>query len=128
VGNLGPPKAPHPAAPTGCILPSWLQFCETETRDKSTNQRNLSVITYLQLGAWHGIFSLWIIEGADTIKVAASFTVLGDMVRQIGGDRVEAKTFVGPNGDAHVYEPSPRDVKALADSKILGDAQSARLH
>ena len=73
-------------------------------------------------------FSLWIIEGADTIKVAASFTVLGDMVKQIGGDRVEAKTFVGPNGDAHVYEPSPRDVKALADSKILGDAQSARLH
>jgi len=50
------------------------------------------------------------------------------MVKQIGGDRVEAKTFVGPNGDAHVYEPSPRDVKALADSKILGDAQSARLH
>jgi len=50
------------------------------------------------------------------------------MFKQIGGDRVEAKTFVGPNGDVHVHEPSPGDVKALADSKILGDAQSARLH
>jgi len=58
-------------------------------------------------------------RAADTIKVAASFTVLGDMVKQIGGERVEVKTFVGPNGDAHVYEPSPGDVKALADSKIL---------
>ena len=58
-------------------------------------------------------------RAADTIKVAASFTVLGDMVNQIGGDRVEVKAFVGPNGDAHVYEPSPGDVKALAESKIL---------
>jgi len=36
------------------------------------------------------------------------------MVKQIGGDRVEAKIFVDPSGDAHVYEPSPGDVKALA--------------
>jgi len=58
-------------------------------------------------------------RAADTIRVAASFSVLGDMVREVGGDRVEVKTFVGPNGDAHVYEPTPGDVKALADSKIL---------
>jgi zinc/manganese transport system substrate-binding protein len=58
-------------------------------------------------------------RAADAVKVAASFTVLGDMVKQIGGDRVEVKIFVGPNGDAHVYEPTPGDVKALADSKIL---------
>jgi len=58
-------------------------------------------------------------RAADTIKVAASFSVLGDMVKQIGGDRVEVKTFVGPNGDAHVYEPTPGDAKALVDAKIL---------
>ena len=58
-------------------------------------------------------------RAADTIKVAASFSVLGDMVKQIGGDRVEVKTFVGPNGDAHVYEPAPGDAKALVDAKIL---------
>ena len=58
-------------------------------------------------------------QAADKIKVAASFSVLGDMVRQVGGDRVEVTTFVGPNGDAHVYEPTPGDAKTLADSAIL---------
>jgi zinc/manganese transport system substrate-binding protein len=58
-------------------------------------------------------------QAADRIKVAASFSVLGDMVKQVGGDRVEVIAFVGPNGDAHVYEPSPGDAKALVDSKIL---------
>jgi zinc/manganese transport system substrate-binding protein len=58
-------------------------------------------------------------QAADTIKVAASFSVLGDMVKQIGGDRVEVKTFVGPNGDAHVYEPTPGDARTLAASAVL---------
>ncbi len=56
---------------------------------------------------------------SDKMKVAASFSILGDMVKQVGGDRVEIVTFVGPNGDAHVYEPTPADAKALSESKIL---------
>jgi zinc/manganese transport system substrate-binding protein len=56
---------------------------------------------------------------ADKIKVAASFSVLADMVRQIGGERVEVKSLVGPNGDAHVYEPTPGDTRTLADAPIL---------
>ena len=55
----------------------------------------------------------------DKMKVAASFSILGDMVKQVGGDRVDVVTFVGPNGDAHVYEPTPADAKALSESKIL---------
>jgi zinc/manganese transport system substrate-binding protein len=58
-------------------------------------------------------------QAADKIKVATSFSVLGDMVKQVGGDRVEVTTFVGPNGDAHVYEPTPGDAKTLADSAVL---------
>ena len=58
-------------------------------------------------------------NAADKIKVAASFSVLGDMVKQIGGERVEVTTFVGPNGDAHVYEPTPGDTRKLADAPIL---------
>jgi zinc/manganese transport system substrate-binding protein len=58
-------------------------------------------------------------NAADKIKVATSFSVLGDMVRQVGGDRVEVTSFVGPNGDAHVYEPTPGDAKTLLDAKIL---------
>jgi zinc/manganese transport system substrate-binding protein len=58
-------------------------------------------------------------EAADKIKIATSFSILGDMVRQVGGDRVEVTTFVGPNGDAHVYEPTPGDAKTLTDAKVL---------
>jgi len=40
-------------------------------------------------------------------------------VKEVGGDRVQVFTFVGPNGDAHVYEPTPADAKELSESKIL---------
>ena len=58
-------------------------------------------------------------QAADPMKVSASFSILGDMVKQVGGDRVEVFIFVGPNGDAHVYEPTPADAKELSESKIL---------
>jgi zinc/manganese transport system substrate-binding protein len=58
-------------------------------------------------------------QAADPMKVSASFSILGDMVKEVGGDRVEVFTFVGPNGDAHVYEPTPADAKELSESKIL---------
>jgi len=58
-------------------------------------------------------------QAADPMKVSASFSILGDMVKQVGGDRIEVFTFVGPNGDAHVYEPTPADAKELSESKIL---------
>jgi zinc/manganese transport system substrate-binding protein len=69
--------------------------------------------TALLLGASAGA------QAADPIKVSASFSILGDMVKQVGSDRVEVFTFVGPNGDAHVYEPTPADAKELSESKIL---------
>ena len=56
---------------------------------------------------------------AEPMKVSASFSILGDMVKQVGGGRVEVFTFVGPNGDAHVYEPTPADAKELSESKVL---------
>ena len=59
------------------------------------------------------------VQAAEPMKVSASFSILGDMVKQVGGDRVEVFTFVGPNGDAHVYEPTPADAKELSESKIL---------
>jgi len=56
---------------------------------------------------------------AAKIKAAASFSILGDMLREVGGDRVEIVTLVGANGDVHAYEPSPRDAKALSEAKLL---------
>lgn len=59
------------------------------------------------------------LEAADKVKVVASFSILGDMVREVGGDRVEIRTLVGPNGDAHVYQPTPADAKALATAQVF---------
>ncbi|BDH46037.1 metal ABC transporter substrate-binding protein [Salmonella enterica subsp. enterica serovar Choleraesuis] len=53
------------------------------------------------------------------LKAVASFSVLGDMVRQIGGDRVEVTTLVGPDGDPHTFEPSPADSVTLKNSRVV---------
>src|SRR3546814_559190 len=53
------------------------------------------------------------------LPVVASFSILGDMVRQIGGDHVSVTTIVGPNGDAHAFEPTPKDARALAHARLL---------
>lgn len=55
----------------------------------------------------------------DKIDVVASFSILGDFVRNVGGERVAVTTLVGPNGDAHVYTPTPRDAKKIADAKLV---------
>jgi zinc/manganese transport system substrate-binding protein len=53
------------------------------------------------------------------LKVIASFSILADFVKNVGGDRVEIAALVGPNGNAHVYAPSPADAKRVADAKIV---------
>ena len=58
-------------------------------------------------------------QAAHELRAVASFSILGDMVKQVGGDRVDVVTLVGPDGDAHVYEPTPADAKNLASSQIL---------
>ncbi|MDE2887759.1 MAG: metal ABC transporter substrate-binding protein [Gemmatimonadota bacterium] len=55
----------------------------------------------------------------DPIDVVASFSILGDMVRQVGGDRVRVTTLVGPDSDAHVYRPTPADARAVAGARLL---------
>src|SRR5690606_34681897 len=58
---------------------------------------------------------------ADTEKlsVVATFSIIGDFARIVGGDRIELRTLVGPNGDAHVYEPRPAYALALADADVV---------
>jgi zinc/manganese transport system substrate-binding protein len=51
--------------------------------------------------------------------VVATFSILGDFVRIVGGDRVEVVTLVGPNGDAHVYEPTPSDARRIAGAQVI---------
>jgi zinc/manganese transport system substrate-binding protein len=58
-------------------------------------------------------------QAQDKLRVLASFSVLGDFVKSVGGDRVEVSTLVGPNGDAHVYSPAPADAKKVAAAKVV---------
>lgn len=55
----------------------------------------------------------------EKLKAVASFSVIGDFARAVGGDRVGVTTLVGPNGDAHVYEPSPADARAMAQADVI---------
>ncbi|MDP9128384.1 MAG: zinc ABC transporter substrate-binding protein [Pseudomonadota bacterium] len=55
----------------------------------------------------------------NALPVVASFSILGDMVAEIGGTDVSVKTIVGPNSDTHSYEPTPSDVRSVAHAKIL---------
>lgn len=56
---------------------------------------------------------------ADRIQVVASFSILGDMVRQVTGDLADVTTIVGPDADAHIYEPSASDAKAVAGADVI---------
>ncbi len=55
----------------------------------------------------------------DKLKVVATFSILGDLVAQVGGDRVDLVTLVGPDGDAHVYQPSPADAQGVANAAVI---------
>lgn len=53
------------------------------------------------------------------LPVVASFSIIGDFVREVGGDRVAVTTLVGPDGDAHVYQPTPADARRIAQAKVI---------
>jgi len=57
--------------------------------------------------------------GEQKLNVIASFSILGDMAQKVGGDRIALRTLVGPNGDAHVYEPKPSDAIAMAKADVV---------
>jgi zinc/manganese transport system substrate-binding protein len=52
-------------------------------------------------------------------RAVATFSILADFVRNVGGERVQLATLVGPNGDVHVFAPTPGDVKTIAAANIV---------
>ncbi|MFH2837337.1 metal ABC transporter substrate-binding protein [Klebsiella aerogenes] len=56
---------------------------------------------------------------AKTLNVVSSFSVLGDMVQQVGGEHVHVDTLVGPDGDPHTFEPSPKDSALLSKADVV---------
>ena len=53
------------------------------------------------------------------LRAVATFSILGDMVSRIGGPHVSVTTLVGPNGDAHVYQPTPAAAGAVNEAHVL---------
>jgi zinc/manganese transport system substrate-binding protein len=53
------------------------------------------------------------------LNVVASFSILGDFVSNVGGDRVAVTTLVGADGDVHVYAPTPADVRMISGARFL---------
>ncbi|WP_017347851.1 metal ABC transporter substrate-binding protein [Pantoea sp. A4] len=56
---------------------------------------------------------------AKTVNAVASFTVLGDIVKEVGGSHVNVKSLVGPNGDPHTFEPTPKDSQELNQADVV---------
>jgi len=55
----------------------------------------------------------------EPLPVVASFSILADLVQVVGGDRVKVSTLVGPDADAHAFEPKPADAKAILGAKLF---------
>lgn len=56
---------------------------------------------------------------AEPVPVVASFSILGDLVQVVGGERVKLTTLAGPNADAHEFTPSPRDARAVLNARLF---------
>lgn len=79
-----------------------------------SRRRALLAAAGLWLSATFGVA-----HAAQPLQAVASFSILGDIVHEVGGDDVQLTTLVGPDGDAHEYEPTPADAKKLAAAKVL---------
>lgn len=55
----------------------------------------------------------------EPLPVVATFSILGDMVERIGGEHIALTTLVGPDGDAHVYQPTPKVARSVAEADVL---------
>jgi ABC-type Zn uptake system ZnuABC Zn-binding protein ZnuA len=57
--------------------------------------------------------------GDGPVNVVATYSILGDLVENVGGEEIELTTLVGPNGDAHTFEPAPSDNAELAEAEVV---------
>ena len=84
-------------------------------------KRNNSIRAQFRLvlagvAVWLGV---GVAEAAERIKVVATFSVIGDMVTNVAGDRVDLVTLVGPGGDTELFKPSMADGKSVAEARIV---------
>lgn len=73
----------------------------------------LAAVTLLQF------LALALPASAAPLKVVASFSILGDMVKRVAGPDAVITTLVGPGSDAHVYRATPQDAKAVKEADLV---------
>ncbi len=75
---------------------------------------------FVMLGSLY-LFALFLFSAAayNKIRVVASFSILADLVKNVGGDRISMTTLVGPNANTHTYEPTPNNAQALRNAHII---------
>jgi zinc/manganese transport system substrate-binding protein len=59
------------------------------------------------------------VHAEPKLRVVATFSIVGDLVREVGGDRLDLAVLVGPDIDAHTYQPKPSDVRVLPGAQVL---------
>ncbi|WP_375628521.1 metal ABC transporter solute-binding protein, Zn/Mn family [Bartonella sp. TT67HLJMS] len=74
---------------------------------------------FVLLGALLLSFSPFSASANNKIKVVASFSILADLVKNVGDNHISMTTFVGPNANTHTYEPTPHDAQALRNAQII---------
>ncbi|TDX29561.1 zinc/manganese transport system substrate-binding protein [Modicisalibacter xianhensis] len=73
----------------------------------------------LALGLIAGTTGLALPAWADPLRVVTSFSVLTDMVEQVGGEQVEVTSLVGRDSDTHAFSPSPGDARRIAEADLV---------
>ena len=77
------------------------------------------ILTRLRLWLMSALMATLPAFAAEPLEVVTTFSILGDITQRVGGDRIRVHTLVGPNEDAHVYQPTPADAKALAQARLV---------
>jgi zinc/manganese transport system substrate-binding protein len=80
---------------------------------KSSARRALAILIVAFIAAFSPA------QAQDKLNVVATFSILGDFAKNVGGDRVSVTTLVGANSDTHVYTPTPSDAKKITDAKLV---------
>ncbi|MCU0496798.1 MAG: zinc ABC transporter substrate-binding protein [Anaerolineae bacterium] len=78
--------------------------------------RRLTALCLFLVFAWSGSI---VVAQPEPLRVVATYSILGDIVQNIAGDQIELTVLVGPDGDSHVYEPTPQDAIVLSEADLI---------
>ncbi|MCW5653754.1 metal ABC transporter substrate-binding protein [Hydrogenophaga sp.] len=91
---------------------------QTPTRIRPTRSARRHLLAAFALGV-AAIAAPLHAQGSTPIKTVASFSILGDLVQQVGGDRVQVDVLVGPGSDAHVFQPTPAQARVVGQARVV---------